>query len=191
MGSDDVARMWDANAEAWTVLSRAGYDQCRDLFNTPAFLAMLPDVSGRRGIDIGCGEGHNTRALADRGANMTGVDLAPTFVRHAREHEASEPRGIEYVEADAASIPFEDDSFDFATAFMSLQDIAEQERAISEARRLVRAGGFFQFSICHPCFQTSKWDWVLDENGKRTALLVGDYFSRPSSRVEDIWRSAR
>lgn len=63
-----------------TALSRLGYDRCRDLFNTPTFLRMLADVAGLRGLDIGCGEGHNTRLLHRRGARMTGIDIASTFV---------------------------------------------------------------------------------------------------------------
>ncbi len=41
----EAGRMWDANADAWTKLARAGYDVYRDHLNTPAFLAMLPDVA--------------------------------------------------------------------------------------------------------------------------------------------------
>jgi hypothetical protein len=57
----EVARYWEANAETWTRHARAGYDIYRDGLNTPAFLHMLPPVQGRSGIDIGCGEGSNTR----------------------------------------------------------------------------------------------------------------------------------
>ena len=171
MDDAEVGRCWEANAEGWTVMSRLGYDRCRDLFNTPAFMKMLPEVAGLRGVDIGCGEGHNTRLLARRGAKMTGIDIAPTFVRYAREAEETEreeerPR-IEYHVGTAAALPFEDASFDFATAFMSLQDIADQESAVVEASRVVRPGGFFQFSITHPCFQTPKWGWVRDEAGRK------------------------
>lgn len=128
---DDAAlrEIWDRNAEGWTRLSRAGYDRCRDLFNTPTFLAMLPAVAGLAGLDIGCGEGHNTRLLADRGARMAGIDLAPTFVRHAREAERAEPRGISYELANAAALPFPADSFDFATAFMAQPGAAHRLRA--------------------------------------------------------------
>jgi 2-polyprenyl-3-methyl-5-hydroxy-6-metoxy-1,4-benzoquinol methylase len=48
---------------------------------------MLPDVEGLEGLDIGCGEGHNTSSLARRGACMTGVDISPTFIRYANEAE--------------------------------------------------------------------------------------------------------
>jgi trans-aconitate methyltransferase len=68
MDHEEVGRLWNANADAWTKLSRAGYDVYRDYLNTPAFFTMLPDVDGLSGLDIGCGEGHNTRLLARRRA---------------------------------------------------------------------------------------------------------------------------
>jgi 2-polyprenyl-3-methyl-5-hydroxy-6-metoxy-1,4-benzoquinol methylase len=85
MDAREVAAYWEANAAAWARQVRAGYDVYRDKHNTPAFLAFLPDVNGLRGIDLGCGEGANTRAVAGRGARMTGVDIAPTFLAYATE----------------------------------------------------------------------------------------------------------
>lgn len=76
----EVGRYRDHTAPTWTRLSRAGYDVCRDLLNTPACCDLLPDVAGRRGLDLGCGEGHNTRLPAGRGAAMAGVDIAAAFV---------------------------------------------------------------------------------------------------------------
>jgi 2-polyprenyl-3-methyl-5-hydroxy-6-metoxy-1,4-benzoquinol methylase len=99
MTSEDVGRFWDANAEAWTQLARAGYDTSRDFVNTPAFLAMLPEVRGLAGLDIGCGEGHNTRLLARRGARMSAFDIAATFLRYAQDAEAQKPLGIDYLVA--------------------------------------------------------------------------------------------
>src|ERR671916_3059740 len=96
MDHEEVGRYWDGNAEAWTELVRAGYDHYRDGLNTPAFLAMLPGVDGFAGLDLGCGEGHNTRLLAERGARMTGIDISPALVRHAREAEQAHPLGITY-----------------------------------------------------------------------------------------------
>jgi ubiquinone/menaquinone biosynthesis C-methylase UbiE len=180
-------RAWERNAEAWTLLSRQGYDRCRDHFNTPTFMRILPEVRGLRGLDIGCGEGHNTRLLAKRGALMTALDAAPTFIRHAAEAERAEPLGIRYQVASATALPCADASFDFATAFMSLQDVADQDAAVAEAFRVLRPGGFLQFSITHPCFQTSKWGWLHDEAGRRTALTVGDYFTGDGQVTVDEW----
>ena len=69
MNHREVGRYWDGNADAWTKLARAGYDVYRDYLNTPAFFVMLPNVKGLLGLDIGCGECHNTRLLARRGAH--------------------------------------------------------------------------------------------------------------------------
>jgi hypothetical protein len=60
----DVARVWEANADAWTRHSRAGSDIYRDGLNTPAFLAALPPVKGLNGLDIGCGEPHQSSRVA-------------------------------------------------------------------------------------------------------------------------------
>ena len=74
MYSTDVAACWEANAETWTRHARAGYDLYRDALNTPVFLANLPAIAGLDGLDIGCGEGGNTRKLAQAGARMTAID---------------------------------------------------------------------------------------------------------------------
>lgn len=176
MDDREVGRYWDANAEAWTALSRAGYDVYRDLVNTPAFLRLLGDVAGLRGLDVGCGEGHNTRLLARAGAKMMAIDISETFLGHARQAEADEPLGINYRLASAQALPFDDASFDLATAFMSLMDVPQPGRAIAEIARVLAPGGLFQFSITHPCFQTPQWRWIRDEAGRRTGVVCGDYF---------------
>ena len=65
---------------AWTALTRGGYDVYRDLVNTPAFLAMLPPIEGLLCLDLGCGEGHNTRMLANQGARAVAVDISDSLI---------------------------------------------------------------------------------------------------------------
>ncbi len=186
MDSREVAAHWENNAETWTRTSRAGHDVYRDLLNTPSFLAMLPPVDGLEGLDVGCGEGSNTRMLAERGARMTGIDIAPTFVRHAGEAEERDPLGIDYRVADALALPFGDARFDFATAFMSLMDMPDQERVLAEVHRVLRPGGFLQFSILHPCFVPPTRRNVRDNDGTVRAVEVADYFDEMDGRV-DTW----
>jgi ubiquinone/menaquinone biosynthesis C-methylase UbiE len=185
MDQEEVSNYWNRNAEGWTKLSRAGFDVYRDYLNTPCFLRMLPDVRGLRGLDIGCGEGHNTRLLAKRGARMDAVDISEVFIRYARESEAEEPMGIVYQQASAAELPFADQTFDFATGFMSFMDIPETEKVILESYRVLKPGGFLQFSITHPCFQTARWRWILDEKGNRSAMACGDYFSSKDGVIDE------
>lgn len=183
MNHTEAGKYWNENAHAWTQLARAGYDTYRDHLNTPAFFAMLPDGRGLAGLDIGCGEGHNTRLLAQRGARVTAVDISENFIRYAREAEQREPLGIEYRVASAVALPFADATFDFAIATMSFMDVPEHEQALAEAARVIKPGGFFQFSICHPCTDTPHRKNVRDETSTTRGLELGGYFHKQQGRI--------
>ena len=173
MEQPDIRAQWNANAAAWTEMSRAGFDRYRDLVNTPAFFALLPPVDGLTCLDLGCGEGHNTRLLAGRGARVAAVDIAESFIAAA----AGIPQqGIRYLLGDGALLPFRAASFDAVTAFMSLMDVADPERTLREVARVLRPGGFVQFSVLHPIMSAPVGHWVTDEAGARRARAIGEYF---------------
>lgn len=184
MDPAEAAKLWESNAEAWTRLVRAGFDVYRDGLNTPSFLEILPHVAGLHGLDIGCGEGANTRALARLGATMRGIDVAPTFIRYARESEQDTPLGITYDVADGQALPFPDCAFDFVTAFMALMDMPAQDRALREAARVLRPGGFLQFSILHPCFAPPYRKVLREADGSTRAIEVARYFDRVDGEIE-------
>jgi ubiquinone/menaquinone biosynthesis C-methylase UbiE len=185
MNHEQAGRFWNANAEVWTQLARAGYDVYRDFLNTPAFFELLPEVEGLSGLDIGCGEGHNTRLLARRGARVAAIDIAEVFVEHARRMEEREPLGIEYRVASAVELPFADAAFDFATGFMSFMDVPETDRVLAEAFRVLKPGGFLQFSITHPCFETPHRRNLRDADGRTYAIEVGGYFRNLEGEIEE------
>ncbi|MGH8973069.1 MAG: class I SAM-dependent methyltransferase [Acidimicrobiia bacterium] len=173
MEGPDRRALWNANAPVWTELSRAGFDVYRDLVNTPAFLALLPPVEGLRCLDLGCGEGHNTRLLAARGADVTGLDIAEAFIEAAAREGGP---GVRYLVGDGCSLPFPAATFDLVTAFMSLMDAGDPEGILHEVSRVLRPGGTVQFSIGHPTSTTPVRHWVDDGAGRRHALAIGDYF---------------
>ncbi|MCE5259049.1 MAG: class I SAM-dependent methyltransferase [Chloroflexi bacterium] len=179
-----VAEMWDANAPVWAELSRQGYDQYRDMINTPAFMAILPDVRGLQGLDVGCGEGYNTRLAAGRGARMTALDVSPQFIARAIDAERQQPLGTRYLLASGSHLPFADASFDFVMSTMCLMDMPDYQGAVNEVARVLRSGGFFQYSISHPCM-TPEGEWVIDAQGKRIGRVVRGYFDQPSGDVEE------
>lgn len=190
MERSDVAKHWEANAETWTRHARAGYDIYRDVLNTPAFLAMLPDIQGLSGLDVACGEGSNTRQLARWGARMRAIDIAPTFIRHAQEQEARDPLGIVFQFGDGMDIPFPDKSFDFATSFMALMDMPDQARVLGEIARVLRPGGFLQFSILHPCFVPAYRKNLRRPDGSVRAIEIAGYFDAIDGEVERWWFSS-
>lgn len=186
MTAREVSRYWESNARSWTTLARQGFDVYRDALNTPAFLALLPEIGGRSGLDIGCGEGHNTRLLAARGARMTGIDITATFIEYARAADQESPLGVRYSIGSGLDLPFASGQFDFATAFMSLMDMPQPEVALSEAWRVLRPGGFLQFSITHPCFYPPHRRQLRNERGEPYAVEVGRYFDRIDGEL-DRW----
>ncbi|GCE21030.1 class I SAM-dependent methyltransferase [Dictyobacter kobayashii] len=69
-----------------------------------ALEALMGEVSGQRICDLACGQGRAARHLAELGAHVVGVDLSVKLLAIARHHEEVEPRGIEYMQADARSL---------------------------------------------------------------------------------------
>jgi SAM-dependent methyltransferase len=120
---------------------------------------------------------------------MQAVDIAPTFVRHAKEAEESDPLGIVFQVGDGMALPFADGSFDFVTAFMSLMDMPDQGLVLKEARRVLRPGGFLQFSILHPCFVPPHRKVLREGDGTVRAIEIAGYFDGIDGRVETWWFS--
>jgi SAM-dependent methyltransferase len=183
----EVADAWDQNAELWIRHVRAGWDKLREAFNNPMFFAFAPDLAGRMVIDLGCGEGRNTREIARRGARVTGVDVSEKMIAAAQAAEASEPLGISYhVSSFSRLDDCADESFDLALSTMALMDGPDFAGAAREAYRVLRRGGGFYFSVLHPCFVTPRQKWVRNDQGDEVGFIVGDYF------VEDVhidrWR---
>ena len=191
MNDKEAGQYWNENAEAWTTIARAGFDIYRDYLNTPAFFKILPSITNLYGIDIGCGEGYNTRLLVNKGATIEAIDISEIFIQKALEEQNTNPLKINYQVASAVDLPFKDKTFDFATSFMCLMDIPETDQALAEAFRVLKPGGFLQFSISHPCFNTPHRKNLRNWQGKTYAIEVGDYFKNLNGDIDEwIFKAA-
>ena len=104
-----------------------------------ALMATVGPIDGLRVLDIGCGEGHLTRALAKRGARVTGYD---PFIA-ATELIAHGAGTYRLAKAPADAIPEPDHEADLVLFVFSLHHVPADklERALAEARRLLRPSG--------------------------------------------------
>ena len=179
LSEDEVASYWDANADRWADHVRRGWDVFRDHLNNPAFFEMVGDLRGKAVLDAGCGEGYNTRLLAKRGAKVTGVDISPRMIDLARREEEREPLGIRYELGSLSDLSFlESEAIDAVVSTMALMDSPDIEDALREFHRVLRPAGDLFFSITHPCFMTKGFEWLPDDAGVESRLLVSGYFDR-------------
>ncbi len=177
-GDDQGRAAWERQAATWARRVRAGEDFYRDAFNTPAFLAFLPEVAGLEVLDLGCGEGTMARVLARRGARITGIDLSEAMIALARDEETTCPLGIRYQVDDLSKLTSLDDgSFDLAISTMALMNCSNLAAAIAAVARVLEPGGGLAFSVLHPCFVTPGIGWVGDDDGAEAALTVSGYFA--------------
>jgi SAM-dependent methyltransferase len=141
----DLRSEWERHAAEWIAWVRKPGHDSYEQFHRDAFLELLPPPSGRT-LDLGCGEGRVTRDLAALGHDVVGVDSSPTLIAAARDAAPD----MELHVADAAALPFGEDSFGIVVAFMSLHDIDDLDGAVSEIARVLLPGGHLCLAIVHP-----------------------------------------
>ena len=110
-----------------------------------AAVRLLGAGSGRL-IDVACGVGSHDPAFAELGWDVTGVDESAEQLRYARE------RGVAVVEADAAALPFDDESFDAAICIWLHMDADDFAAVLREIGRVLRPDAPLVYIGGHPCF---------------------------------------
>jgi ubiquinone/menaquinone biosynthesis C-methylase UbiE len=99
-------------------------------------------VPGERILDVACGSGNGALAAARRSwGDVVGVDFVPALLERGRERAAVERLDVEFVEGDAAELPFEDASFDVVISIFGAMFAPEQEKAAAELLRVCKPGG--------------------------------------------------
>lgn len=94
---------------------------------------LAPIRVGDRVLEVGCGQGHLTKALAARGVDIVGIDANP----QAQEVAASPL--VRHMKAEA--LAFDDASFDYVLSVHAIEHIPELEAALAEIARVLRSGG--------------------------------------------------
>ena len=160
----------------------------------PRLVAHAGVRAGDLVLDLGCGTGTRTEALADHGAKVIGVDYSDAYATHTRARLG--PRAVAVEQGDARSLRFAAGTFDAAVASLVLDTIPEAETAVAEMRRVTRPSGtvaaaVFDYWGGYGVFALL-WDVaaVLDEAGR---ALRDELLSHPLPRagaLTDLWRVA-
>ena len=148
-----------------------------------ALIDWIGEGSGEA-LEVGCGEGRVSRALAACGYRVTACDPVGQLVEAAREAGSASA----YVAAAADALPFPDRRFDLVVAYNMLMDLEDIDAAVAEMARLLRDDGTLFVSIVHPIADLPAADDVdsyfaarrfetLDECGGLTMRFAG--WARP------------
>lgn len=134
----------------------------------PSIRAVLPDLSGKRVVDLGCGFGWFARwAREHEAASVLGLDLSENMIARARA-DTADPN-IEYALAHLEKLELPAASFDFAYSSLAFHYIEDFGRLVQTVHRALVAGAHFVFTIEHPIFMAPAHPgWSLDADGNRT-----------------------
>lgn len=94
-----------------------------------------------RFLDVGCGEGYYTMALAKQAGMTVGIDLSSSVLRVFHSLEGFSAERIKLVNSDVERLPFNDASFDKALCSHVLEHVLDDRAVVSEIRRVLRDGG--------------------------------------------------
>ena len=174
---------WSQSAEAWIAL--APEHATRKLLLDPVLLAEAGDVTGKRILDLGCGEGRFSRILAQRGGRTVGIDPIRRLVKEAQRHASGVER---YAMASGEQLPFADQSFDAVVAYLCLIDIPDFRAAIRESVRVLRPGGVMLVANVSN-LASSSGNPVYDADGRFAYYAVDNYLEEHAVTLE--WAGLR
>lgn len=111
------------------------------------YIRQRTELAGRAVVDVGCGGGILAEALADAGAMVTGIDMAPGPLAVARLHRAEAATPIEYLQCTAEALAAERPGhYDAVTCLELLEHVPSPMAVVTACATLVRPGGDVFFS---------------------------------------------
>ncbi len=182
--------------EAFRIYEHAGWEAIPEQYHqafgrlTAQAIGSLLDAvrvkSGTKFLDIATGPGYVAAAAAKRGATVLGLDFSLRMIAQARQLHP----GVEFREGDAERLPLGNGLFDSAVSNFGILHFAQPELALREARRVIRAGGHFAFTVWARPEEAIGFDIVLravEAYGEpRIQLPEGPSFFRFSDPAECV-----
>lgn len=155
---ETVRRFW--NGRPCDIRTASGEIGSRDFFQSleeyryrvESFIPAVVQFErwgGKRVLEIGCGLGTDTLQFLRAGAQVTALDLSERSVSLARQRAALFGFQVLFLHSDAENLPLPDESFDLVYSWGVLHHTPDTERALAEARRVLRPGGTALVMLYH------------------------------------------
>ncbi len=161
-----------------------GYKELREkeknannLFEIPALFAMLPDLTGKSVLDLGCGFGEHCMEYVKRGATkVVGIDISEKMLEIARKENA-DPK-ITYLNMPMEDLHTLSGPFDVVISSLAFHYVEDFDRLVKDIAALMTKEGIFLFSQEHPfstCYGGKYPRWTKDEKGEKIYLNLESY----------------
>ena len=156
------AAVWNSGGARYDDISRGIADSIEHC------VVRLNPRPEERILDLATGTGWTSRAVARRGATVTGVDLGADLVRAAGERAKAEGLDIDYRVGDAEKLPFSDGAFDAVISTCGVMFASRPEAAAAELGRVCRQGGRIALTT-----------WLSDSNLFKMFMVMKPYMAPP------------
>ncbi len=156
-------------------------------------VALAAVKADQRALDLCCGTGDIAAALAQRGAETTGLDFSPQMLEVAaqRQRNMKSPiSNLKFVQGDAQQLPFPENSFDIVTVGYGLRNLTSWQRGLEEMRRVARPGArIIVLDFGKPA--NALWRAVYFAHLKMSVPLIGLLFCGNASAYAYILESLK
>jgi 2-polyprenyl-6-hydroxyphenyl methylase/3-demethylubiquinone-9 3-methyltransferase len=150
--SEDLERKWYIAQDQPTAILRA-----QKIAEIPWVLAEIKRYIGLRGnvLDLSCGVGLNSNAVAQAGYQICAIDLSVSALRIAKARDTTGQ--VEYVIGDAYRSPYPSEHFDVVLAIDLLNNVSDPQAILAEAYRVLKPGGLFIYNS----FNKNFLSWIF------------------------------
>lgn len=172
--------LYNSHAKKWV---RSEAVSLSDFTGRAPLLKLCADLTSKKVLDMGCGEGYvSRRLLSSNPVSIIGVDISSEMVENARSQN-DDPR-LKFQVGDATSLEFSNGSFDLVVAVFVYNYVSTSEMICSmrEVRRVLSEGGRFIFTVPHPFMP-----FAAQQSGTFHFDFSGyDYFTARDKKVDGV-----
>lgn len=141
-----------------------------------AFVDRLDIQPGMKVLDVACGSGNLAIVAAQKGADVTGIDIADNLIEAAKRRAAAAGLNIAFEQGDAEAMPYDDDKFDIVMTMFGAMFAPRPDVTASELVRVCKPGGTIAMA-----------NWTPDGHAGKMFKLAGKYLPPPPMPPPVLW----
>jgi 2-polyprenyl-3-methyl-5-hydroxy-6-metoxy-1,4-benzoquinol methylase len=160
VGLENVKSFWEQNPLSTAAINcnpgspefYQTYDSLRERNEPPDFARILHEYdhfSGKRVLEVGCGNGYTLGKYAQAGAEVYGIDVTETAVDISRKRFEYQKMKGDFIVGNAEDLPYESNFFDCVCSMGVLHHVPDTEQAVAEIHRCLKPGGRLIVMVYH------------------------------------------